>query len=87
MTGASAAAGSTVIVRRAAFYDSVSVTTPILPPSTAYLAWEDRVKGGRYTVEVRTPGYVDWIKSDVDVPSDACHSGPGPLVAAMLQPR
>lgn len=84
-TGASAAVGSTVIVRGAALYDSVFVTTLVLPPSTAYLSWEDRIKGGRYTVQVRKPGYLDWIKTDVDVPSDECHSGPGPLVTAMLQ--
>jgi hypothetical protein len=85
-TGASAAVGSTVIVRNATFYDSLQVTTQIMPPSTAYIAWEDRAKGGRYTVQVRKPGYLDWIKTDVDVPSDECHSRPGPTVAAMLQP-
>jgi hypothetical protein len=86
-TSASAAAGSTVIVRGATFYDSVFVTTLVLPPSTAYLGWEDRIKGGRYTVQVRKPGYLDWIKTDVDVPSDECHSGPGPVVTATLQPN
>jgi hypothetical protein len=85
-TGAAAAGGATVIVRNAAFYDSVFVTTPFPAPTTAYFGMEDRVKGGRYTVQVRKPGYIDWIKTDVDVPSDACHSGPGPSVAAILQP-
>lgn len=86
-TGAPAPVGSTVIVRGATFYDSVFVTAPLHTPSTAYLAWENQTKVGRYTVEVRKPGYLGWIKSDVDVRGDECHNGPGPLVQVALQPR
>ena len=85
-TGASAAVGSTVIVRGASVYDSVLVTATQFNPYVAYLAWENRVKQGRYTVEVRKPGYVSFVKTDVDVPGDQCHSGPGPGVQAALQP-
>ena len=69
---------NTVIVKGGAFYDSVFVSTPSVYRATpAYLGWEDRVKGGRHTIEVRRPGYSDWLRTDVEVPVDECHSGPG----------
>ncbi len=85
-TSAAIALGSTVIVKGSAVYDSVVVTSTPMGPGVAYLAWEDRVKKGRYSVEVRKPGYVTFVKTDVDVPGDQCHSGPGPSVQAVLQP-
>ena len=86
-TGEPAVVGSTVIVRGATFfYDSVLVSAPLFSPRIAYMAMEDRVREGRYTVQVRRPGYAPFIRTDVDVKSDGCHSGPGPLVEAKLQP-
>jgi len=85
-TGSAAALGSTVIVKGAGVYDSVVVASTPFNPATAYVGWEDRVKAGRYSVEVRKPGYVSFLRTDVDVTSDQCHSGPGPSVQAALQP-
>src|SRR5688572_21692649 len=79
-TGVAAALGSTVIVRGGAVYDSVVVNTVLNPATLAYLAWEDRVQAGRYTVTVRKPGYTTFVKTDVDVTGNQCHSGPGPVV-------
>lgn len=87
MTDAAIPVGATVIVRGAAFYDSVVVASALFTPRVAYVAWENNAKEGRYTVEVRKPGYMNWIDNDVRVPGDRCHSGPGPLVTARLQPR
>jgi hypothetical protein len=86
-TGAPAPVGSTVIVRGSTFYDSVLVTKPEwVSASAAYFGTEDRIPGGRYSVEVRKPGYVNWL-TKVEVKSDECHSGPGPVVQVALQPR
>jgi hypothetical protein len=77
-----------VVVRGAAFYDSVLVMAPAYwSPSVAYYTSEDKTREGRYTVEVRKPGYLDWIKNDVAVESNGCHRGPGPVVKTALQPR
>lgn len=84
-TGAAAALGSTVMVRGGAVYDSVFVNTVGTPATQAYMAWEDRVKAGRYTVTVRKPGYTPFVKTDVDVVGNQCHSGPGPTVQVALQ--
>ncbi|MEO7455799.1 MAG: carboxypeptidase-like regulatory domain-containing protein [Gemmatimonadaceae bacterium] len=85
-TGAPAASGATVIVRGGAVYDSVVVSTATPAATVAYMAWEDRVKKGRYSVEVRKPGYVSFLKTDVDVTGDACHSGGGPHLDVALRP-
>ncbi|CAN5753745.1 hypothetical protein BH11GEM1_BH11GEM1_04560 [soil metagenome] len=86
-TGAPISAGSTIIVRGGAVYDSIVVVTPQFGANVGYMGWEDKVKAGRYTVEVRRPGYVDWVRNDVEVTGDDCHSGPGPALTAALQPR
>lgn len=85
-TGAPAVVGSTVIVRGASVYDSVLVSAPLFTPPVAYMASEDRVGEGRYTVEVRRPGYAPFIRTNVDVTGDECHSGPGPRIQVSLQP-
>ena len=85
-TGAAAAQGSTVIVRGGAVYDSVVVNAVPTPATQAYMAWEDRVNAGRYSVTVRKPGYTTFVKTDVDVVGNQCHSGPGPTVQVALQP-
>ncbi len=87
VTGLPAPVGATVIVRGGAFYDSVLVFAPLFSASLGYLTWENLTPPGRYSVQVRKPGYLNFIKNDVDVVSDGCHNGPGPTVNAALQPK
>ena len=83
ITGRGAAQGVTVIVRNATVYDSVVATGS--DSLQAYVGFEDHLPGGQYTVTVRKPGYAVWQQTAI-VPRDACHSGPGPLIEARIQP-
>lgn len=84
VTGAVESPGATVVVRGGAVYDSV--IAPATAGEQAYVAWEDKVRGGSYTITVRKPGFTDWTGT-AEVKQDECHAGPGPLVDARLQPK
>lgn len=87
ISGQGAALGATVIVRGATVYDSVYVATTARNDSVlAYVANEYNVPAGQYTVTVRKPGYAQWQQAAV-VTGGPCHSGPGPLIDARIQPN
>lgn len=85
--------GATIVVTGLSVYDSV--TAPYVDgfgetqtgfPGVDYLAWENRVKGGLYGVSVRKAGFVRQDLTTL-VPSDDCHSGPGPQLEVRLKPE
>lgn len=76
---------ATLVLRRGAFYDSVTTSEAVQPAGANYSWTEDRVPGGVYSLTVKKPGYVEQQRT-VTVMQDECHSGPGPLVEVRLQP-
>lgn len=79
-TGAPLAGPVTVTVWDGEY--SETVTPPETPSGTrvAALAWE---RPGRYRVEVRAPGYVTWVGTEVRVLEDECHVRPVELTARL----
>ncbi|MEP6621591.1 MAG: hypothetical protein ABJE47_19850 [bacterium] len=76
-------AGSTVIVRGRAVYDSVTVAASDSTRQFAYQGDESRVPAGDYTVTVRHSGYREWVSS-ATVEQNGCHAGRGPTITATL---
>jgi hypothetical protein len=84
-TGASAAVGATVIVRGAAFRDSVVIAHEATPPGAAYYAFENEAVPGVYDVVVRKSGYLEWQQAAVEIRGGRCHVDQPARVTAMLQ--
>ena len=84
-TGAREGIGATVIVRRTGFYDSVTVASASQFHDFDYLAFEDKIGGGTYTVTVRKPGF-ETRNFNAVVNADECHAGPGPHIEVRLVP-
>jgi len=82
VTGASAATGSTIILRGAAFQDSV-----VLTEDAPYVQWEDSARAGAYAIVVRKLGYHDWSQSGVRIEGGRCHVPSPTRVIALLQPQ
>jgi hypothetical protein len=83
-TAASAAVGATVIVRGAAFRDSVLIARESTPPGAAYSASENEAVPGLYDVVVRKPGYLEWRQASVEIRGGRCHVEEPARVTAML---
>ncbi len=81
-SGASTAAGATVVARSGAYTDSVTVPAPLTYDFPVSLALE---RPGYYVVTVRKAGYRDWSQSSVRVSADKCHVHTVTLTAS-LQP-
>lgn len=71
-TGAPAASGAELIARDGAYADTAG-----FPPGRPDLDAQPLVSAGErpgtYTVTVRKPGFVDWVRSGVVVTADECH--------------
>src|SRR5438105_4607083 len=81
VTGASAATGSTIILRGAAFQDSV-----VLTEDAPYVRYENAAGPGIYNVTVRKQGYRDCVQR-VRIQRGRCHVEPQTQVTALLQPE
>lgn len=75
---------TTLVLRSAAFYDSVTTSETSRLVDSDYRWMENQVPGGVYSLVVKKPGYAAQ-QLTVTVPQDRCHSGPGPLVKVRLQ--
>ena len=82
VTGESAATGSTINLRSAAFQDSV-----VLTKDSPYVQWEDSARAGVYDIMVRKLGYHDWSQSGVRIEGGRCHVPSPTRVIALLQPQ
>ena len=80
VTGESAATGSTINLRGAAFQDSV-----VLTKDSPYVQWEDSARAGVYDIMVRKLGYHDWSQSGVRIEGGRCHVPSPTRVIALLQ--
>lgn len=85
VTGAPAAAGSTVVLQSGTWRDSVAA--PTFPDSllTAYVWYEDLAGPGEYTVTVYKPGYQPWTETRVRVGSSRCGVSGLSRITAMLR--
>lgn len=86
VTGAPAAAGSTVVLQSSAWRDSVAA--PTFPDSllTAHVWYEDRAGPGEYAVTVYKTDYQPWTDSHIRVGSSRCHVSGLSRITAMLNP-
>lgn len=80
LTGAPAASGATLLVRSARGGEA----TPGTSWGDLTLQWGEE-QAGTFDVTVRKPGYVDWLRDDVQVPRGQCHVVTARLLAR-LQP-
>ena len=70
LSGVMPASTLTAIALEGAYRDSVSYAAPAASALTISLASE---RAGTYSVTVRKPGYLDWVKNGVTVTKDVCH--------------
>jgi hypothetical protein len=82
VTGAPAAAGTTVVASQGSYADSVIVPATASNSASLGLAGE---RAGTYLVTVRKSGYKTWTKSGIVVTKDECHVK-GVAVTAKIQP-
>ncbi|MDQ6717850.1 MAG: carboxypeptidase-like regulatory domain-containing protein [Gemmatimonadota bacterium] len=82
LTGLPAARGTTVIARDGAYSDSVTIPAAGFDQLLIGLAF-NRI--GTYSVTARKDGYVDWVKTGVQVTTGLCGID-GQLITARLRP-
>jgi hypothetical protein len=82
LTGAPAASGAQLIAQDGAFADTVSFP-PNRPELDAQALESARERPGTYTLTVRKPGFIDWIRSGVVVTKGECHVRPVALTARL----
>ncbi len=82
-------AEATLVARSPAFIDSIGpvepsrVTTTQRDTLVLYAAVD---RPGTYSVQVRSPGYSEWLRTTVAVTADACHVRTVTLTARLQHP-
>jgi len=82
-------AEATLVARSPAFVDSIGpvepsrVTTTQRDTLVLYAAVD---RPGTYSVQVRSPGYSEWLRTTVAVTADACHVRTVTLTARLQHP-
>ena len=86
-TGQPLIAGTTVVASGTGGADSVTYGDDTPSTETRIILWEGHLNEGRYTVEVRRPGYTTWRRENIRLRSDDCgHPEAAVELTALLSP-
>ena len=80
---APAAVGATLLLQ-GPYVDSVYISDPATL-AIAKIWYEDHIKAGTYSVQIKKPGYRNWTRTDIRIEADQCHTTTFAHLTALLQ--